>query len=54
MEKKVKLKFERETKRTYRFQEDSETPIIGTLYVKQSVFEERPNRLEVLIKTMDK
>ena len=53
MERLVAFKFERETKRTYRFQEDSDAPVIGTLYVKQSVFSKRPGRLEVVIRAAD-
>lgn len=32
------FEFERSTKNTHRFHEDSETPVIGTLYVQQSAF----------------
>lgn len=47
---KVSFEFERETKRTYRFKEVSEEPVIGTLYVQQSAFDEKPERIEVTIK----
>ena len=46
----VKFIFERATKNTYRFAEDSDNPIIGTLYVKKSAFKNgQPNTLSVTI-----
>ena len=53
MDTKLKFKFERETKRTYRFLEEADDPVVGTLYVKQSAFDRRPNRLEVTIRTLE-
>lgn len=50
MEKKATFVYERDTKRTYRFQEEGNAPIIGTLYVQKHVFDSRPNRIEVTIK----
>ncbi len=35
---KVRFKFLRETKTTYRFEEEGENPKVGTIYVKKSVF----------------
>lgn len=34
----INFSFERATKNTYRFHEESDNPIIGTLYVKKSAF----------------
>ena len=53
MEKTVRMVYERDTKRTYRFQEDSDDPLIGTLYVKKSAFRQRPEKVEVTIKAED-
>ena len=53
METRVRFKFERETKRTYRFQEEGDPPVVGTLYVRQDAFDHRPNRIEVTIRTVD-
>jgi len=53
MEKKIEFRFERETKRTYRFMEDSDDPVVGTLYIQQSAFDRRPDRIEVTIRTLD-
>lgn len=40
---------ERDTKRTYRFKEESDEPVMGTLYVSKGAFETRPSRLEVTV-----
>lgn len=53
MEIKITFKFERETKRTYRFQEEADPPVVGTRYVKQSAFDHRPNRIEATLRTLD-
>jgi hypothetical protein len=53
MDMKVTFKFERETKRTYRFLEEADPPVVGTIYVKQNAFDHRPNRIEVTIKTLE-
>ncbi|MFQ5907182.1 MAG: hypothetical protein ACE5JA_11510 [bacterium] len=45
--------YERDTKRTYRFQEDSENPIVGTLYVQKSAFKARPEKIDVVLKAKD-
>ncbi len=34
-------------------QEDSETPIIGTLYVQKSAFKSRPEKIEASLKAKD-
>lgn len=50
MKKEIKFQFERATKNTYRFQEISEgEPVIGTLYVKKSLFEREPKGLKVIV-----
>jgi len=53
MEMKIKFVYERDTKRTYRFHEDSEDPWIGTLYVKKTAFQRRPDAVEVTVKAED-
>lgn len=53
MEKRLSFTYERDTKRTYRFQEDSEDPIVGTLYVQKSAFKTRPERIEVRLKAIE-
>jgi len=52
----VEFEHERDTKRTYRFREvveNNDTPVIGTLYVQQSMFDEQPNRLMVTIEVIE-
>ncbi len=51
MEKTVRLIYERDTKRTYRFHEESDDPVVGTLYVKKSAFGRRPDAIEITIRT---
>lgn len=52
MREEVKFKFERATKNTFRFQEDTTSdPVIGTLYVKKSLFNAEPKGLKVTIET---
>lgn len=53
LEKHLAFRFERETKRTYRFQEESEDPIVGTLYVQKSAFKSRPEKIDVHLKAED-
>ena len=53
MEKTIHFVYERDTKRTYRFQEQADDPIVGTLYVKKSVFFRRPEAVEVTIRAKD-
>lgn len=49
--KEIEFEFERATKRTFRFQEKTAgTPIIGTLYVQQSVFDSKePKTVKVTV-----
>ena len=37
-----------------RFQEDSENPIVGTLYVQKHALKSRPDNVEVTVKAKDK
>ncbi len=53
MKKTFSFSFERETKNKYRFQEDSEDPMVGTLYVSKALFEDRPSSIEVELRTVD-
>jgi len=50
MEKTLTFAYERDTKRTYRFQEQNPEPIIGTLYIKKHFFARRPSTIEVTIR----
>jgi hypothetical protein len=52
VERKVRFEYERETKRKYRFKEDSEEPVMGTLYVSKDLFDERPEALEVTLRVV--
>lgn len=52
METKVSFKYERETKNKYRFSEDAEEPVMGTLYVRKDLFDERPDQLEVTLRVV--
>ena len=40
---------ERDTRRMYRFKEESDEPVMGTLYVSKGAFETRPSRIEVTV-----
>jgi len=53
MERTIRLVYERDTKRTYRFQEESDDPVVGTLYVKKGAFKQRPKEIEVTIRAED-
>ncbi len=53
MKETVTLEFERETKRKYRFAETSDEPVMGTLYVSKTAFEDRPSRIEVTLRSLD-
>ncbi|MFQ6059898.1 MAG: hypothetical protein ACE5KV_01190 [Thermoplasmata archaeon] len=53
MELNLTFRYERDTKRTYRFQEESEIPVVGTLYVQKSAFKSRPEKIEVVLKAKD-
>ena len=49
--KEIEFEFERATKNTYRFQEKaSGNPVIGTLYVQKSVFDDKePKKVKVTV-----
>ena len=47
--KEIEFEFERATKNTYRFQESGDDSIIGTLYVKKSLFKKEPKKIKVAI-----
>jgi hypothetical protein len=49
MKRELNFFFERETPGTYRFKEDSPTPIVGSLYVKKSAFETKPERVKMTL-----
>ncbi len=51
----VTFTFERETKNTYRFQEDESSgpPKVGTLYVQKWSFETPPRRIKVSIEVLE-
>ncbi|MCL5989678.1 MAG: hypothetical protein M1166_05040 [Candidatus Thermoplasmatota archaeon] len=49
VKKEIEFQFERDTKNTYRFQEAGDNPVIGTLYVKKSVFKKEPKKIKVAI-----
>ncbi len=52
--KEATFLYERETKRTYRFQEEGpDQPVIGTLYVQKSAFELKPERLKVTLEVLE-
>ncbi len=53
MEKTIRMAYERDTKRTYRFAEQADDPVVGTLYVKKSLFQKRPDTIEVTIRYED-
>lgn len=56
MKKEVVLDFEKETKRTYRFNENKgvDERIIGVLYVSKHAMEgEEPKRIKVTLETVD-
>jgi hypothetical protein len=56
-EKTLKFNYEKETKGTVRFKEESENPadyVIGTLYIRKTFLgEERPKKLEVTIRQVE-
>lgn len=49
MTKEIKFTYERDTKRTYRFTEDSDDPSIGVLYVKKTLFKSQPSEVKVTL-----
>jgi hypothetical protein len=52
MERKVAFEYEKDTKNKYRFTEDADEPVMGTLYVSKDLFDQRPQRLEVTLKVV--
>jgi len=56
MKQEILLEFEKETKRTYRFNEnkDPEERTIGVLYVSKKAFEEEePKKIKVTIESVE-
>lgn len=49
----AEFKFERPTKRTYRFRETGEPPKIGVLYVQKSALQGQPKRLRVTVEVLE-
>ena len=50
MEKTAKFTLKKETKGTYVFQEDSENPIVGSIYVRKSTFDgQKPTLISVTV-----
>ena len=53
MKIEVELEYEKETRRTYRFKENKEPPVIGYLYVQKTAFEEEPpKKIKVTIEAI--
>lgn len=52
-ETKIAFRYERETKNKYRFKEDTDAPVMGTVYVSKDLFEERPEELEITLRVTD-
>ena len=48
----INFKYERETKNKFRFKEDAEVPVMGTVYVSKTLFDERPEELEITLKVI--
>ncbi len=48
----INFKYERETKNKFRFKEDAEVPVMGTVYVSKTLFDKRPEELEVTLKVI--
>ena len=49
MKKELAFKFERETPGTYRFKEEAAVPLVGTIYIKKTAFETKPEILRVTL-----
>lgn len=49
----VKFAFERSTKNTYRFQELSDDPVIGVLYVQKRAFSRLPREVQLVLLSDD-
>ena len=52
-ERKVTFVYEKDTKNKYRFTEDADEPVMGTLYVTKDLFDQRPRRLEVTLRVVE-
>jgi hypothetical protein len=46
---KINFKYERETKNKFRYREDADDPLMGTIYVSKSLFSERPEEIELTL-----
>jgi hypothetical protein len=46
----LRFNYERDTKNKYRFREDADEPVMGTIYVAKDLFDERPDTLEVTLR----
>lgn len=44
----VKFRKEKETKRTWRFKEEADEPVIGAIYIQKSAFSEQPVPEEII------
>jgi hypothetical protein len=51
-ERRLTFSYERDTKNKYRFREDSEVPVMGTIYLTKDLFEDRPDGVEVIVRTV--
>jgi hypothetical protein len=52
MERTILFHHERDTKNKHRYQEDSDEPVMGTIYVSKDLFDDRPDRLELTLRTI--
>ncbi len=50
VENRITFKYERETKNKYRYSEDAEEPVMGTIYVRKDLFDDRPEELELTLR----
>lgn len=49
MKLEVTFTYEKETKGTFRFKEDGNAGVVGTLYVRKTAMSEAPDKLKVTI-----
>jgi len=49
----VTLSLDKTTKRMYRFKEDGDENLVGTLYVNQNAFEGEPKKIKVTFETVE-
>ncbi len=52
MERTLHFGYERDTKNKYRYREEGDEPVMGTVYVSKDLFDDRPDRLEVTLKAV--